>query len=95
MKIIITQQEIDDAKKFRAEGKIMISNCCPISLAGQRLLKTSVFVGDSFIYIDYTKTYLLPEIARKFVQDFDSRLEVKPFEFELGENDRWKYQEGM
>lgn len=82
MKIIITQQEIDDAKKFK--GWAPARDCCPIALAVQRLFKTPVTVGNSFIHINYTNIYLLPEIAKKFVKDFDGGLEVKPFEFELG-----------
>lgn len=81
IKINVTKNDI-------AKGKRGRTNSCPIALACKRVKELSCVkaVGGLGLYTEITdgsfeRVSFLPTRAAKFVMDFDSGNEVKPFSF--------------
>ena len=79
--IDVTQDDIDQGKR---------ENCtlCPIALAAQRVFPgKSIHVSVFNLWVDNSpaaedgRGYPLPEVACKFLQDFDHGRPVQPFKF--------------
>ncbi len=75
MKIKVEHEHIDGGLKKSCRQ-------CPIALAVQAVVPTSVSVWDTYVIMN-ERSYRLPHIARQFIHDFDNDLTVVPFEFEL------------
>jgi hypothetical protein len=75
MQIRVTQEHIDRGLRC-SPGR------CPVALALRSTLNKSVNVGkrEAFIGDAIVK---LPDAAKIFIHNFDERLPVKPFEFDL------------
>lgn len=74
MKITITKEDIKNGRQ-EMYG-------CPIALAMKRVLQVPVRVF-SFGIFTRTKKYDIPKKASKFVFNFDTKKDVKPFSFYL------------
>ena len=82
--IEVTQKDIDDGEKG-------LCACCPVALAINRELSRPAYASVKFdtVLIKNADTgkvitwILMPAKVNKFVYDFDSGVEVKPFTFEL------------
>lgn len=82
--INVTQTDIDEGR---------IRNCyeCPIAKAAYRSFPGAyeIAVG-RILTVDLTgdfnsiQRYCIPDIARKFMNDFDCGKDVEPFSFEIG-----------
>lgn len=78
IEINVTQEDINKGIK---------SDCskCPIALAANRVIPNGALAvgGASITYWNEKEaiSILLPEIALKFIRDFDSGRKVKPFSF--------------
>ena len=83
--IKVTQEYID-------KGKLGSIQYCPIALAvkDQTDSNCSVFDDHLNIYSNFGRPgcYWLPTRARKFINRFDDRKPVKPFNFYLNEDDK-------
>ena len=91
MKISVTEQDIK--KGFVGECR-----ACPIALAIERATgRVGVAVARTYVNLGeiratgYHDLADLPESARSFIQRFDSRNPVEPFEFELEVQTRIPY----
>lgn len=82
MKIIVTQDDIDNGQRAHAEK-------CPLAISVARQTKLEdpsvstglVFCGD----YEHRRYIYLPKEACDFYRNFDSGLKTEPFEFELPE----------
>lgn len=73
--IEVTQKDINEGKAFQ-------SHQCPVALAISR--KMRIFgVDREIVFIDYFEPTPLPDIACKFISDFDEGKPVQPFSFVL------------
>ena len=100
MKITVTQGDIATAKErlHSDQNHFMTSQNCPVALAVKRATwaKFASVDGDS-VWIAYNvgdKVHSgpvrdLPKDVQLFIQQFDARLEVAPFEFELEQDLKW------
>ena len=78
MKIQVTQEDID-------RGIAGSCGRCPITLAIRRATSKNYYTGvEDVFHMDYGPVIRLPFEAIKFIKNFDSGNEVKPFEFEVG-----------
>lgn len=79
----ITQEDINEGKKYQKEGKPGRRHC-PTALCLSKLFK-NVGVGFFDICLGENTVVLIkvPKKLNKFINDFDSKRKVKPFEFEL------------
>lgn len=80
MKIKVTAEHI-------RRGLRGISFSCPISLALEDAGIEELFVGKTVLFSFNKKEIPLSKEAQKFVYDFDNNLPIKPFEFELKDED--------
>lgn len=75
MLIKITQKDIEQGYPCECRG-------CPISLAAERAGMIDPIVTNDYI-TELHKSYILPQVAQKFIDDFDAGVKVQPFEFEI------------
>lgn len=78
MKIEVTKEDIDMGTRWDY-------NFCPIALAITRALQVGVYVANATVFCSGIALYRLPEVAIRFIEDFDcdGHRAVKPFTFEL------------
>ena len=85
VKVVVTQEHIDRARELERGGLYWKPTVCPIARAlGIRSVTASglgtSLVANHTVFLE-EKTYTLPTIAMDFVKQFDSGLDVGPFEF--------------
>lgn len=77
MKIKVTKKDIEN-------GKSCNNKCCPIALAIKRTLRQSENIFVDPICVQINGRYIsLPKRAMRFVEKFDVKESVKPFEFNI------------
>jgi hypothetical protein len=84
IKIDVTQREIDDANSYwgKITGQVPGCDHCPVALAIRRQTEDKyASVSSTINYMD--RKYAMPEAVTEFVVNFDNRLGVSPFSFEL------------
>lgn len=83
MKISVTKEHINN-------GQTCKSVHCPIALAIKEHFDTFVSVGPCEVAIGGPFNNIpLPQIARRFIEDFDYGDSVEPFTFELESRTIW------
>ena len=98
MKIVISQQNIDDANKARQALTDLnwhggsINRICPISQAVNCMFPNmKAHTGQSTLYIDsendVKRVFKLPLEAQMFISNFDDKCPVHPMSFEAIEVD--------
>lgn len=77
MKFSITEKHI-------AKGSRRGTSTCPTALAIKDVVPkgTKIFAGGFYIQID-EKQFVTPRVLRRFMADFENRIEVQPIEVEL------------
>ena len=85
MLIRVTEQHIKEANEHRKIhlGKSLWDNC-PIALAIREVFKNGVMVTKNTAHVGIGMHYRLCSEAIEFINKYDCKNEVGPFEFELG-----------
>lgn len=82
VKVEVRREHLDSGMRCRSE-------CCPVALAVQEAtgLESAYvnYVAAVVTYPEGTAVYGLPKVARAAIRDFDNRLKVEPFSFDLRE----------
>jgi hypothetical protein len=76
--------KISVTKHYIAKGKPLYPDRCPVALAMTAALGEEIYViGGLYRPATGGAYYALPLKVRKFVNDFDSGMTVKPFTFSI------------
>ena len=82
MKINITQDVIESARKLLKQGGVM-TRCCPVSVAiHQAMYADEVATGTTHTQIDGV-SYTLPKRVSDWITRFDRKREASPISFNL------------
>ena len=79
--INVTQRDIDMANKAQKKMGYTPSHQCPIYRAAHRVIPLTNLVGINALCRSNKTNIRLPEVAIRFIHEFDTANEVKPFKF--------------
>lgn len=80
----VTEQDILKADKDRLYGRVLVTKSCPLAQAAKRQFKDVDWVCDLGLFdSNDTCLYTLSEDAKKFINDWDRRVVVRPQEFTI------------
>jgi len=87
MQIQVTWEDITSARAELSSDKFKNNSChCPIARALKRQLSPDIWVYELFfeaVINNETKRFDLPDVARTFIELFDSGRNVKPISFHI------------